>query len=84
MVKNLRHSTIQNYKNYFITENLCPENRQAFNKLYKLIKNGEIYNVWTYNGGICMKFSEREESLPVDHVDDIDYYINERNNRFSE
>ena len=31
-----------------------------------------------------MKFSEHEESLLVDHVDDIDYYINEQNNRFSE
>ena len=31
-----------------------------------------------------MKFSEREDSLPADYVDDIDYYINEQNNRFSE
>ena len=49
--KKLRHCTIQNYKNYFITENLCPGNRHAFNKLYKLKKNGEIFNVWSYNGG---------------------------------
>ena len=45
MVKKLGIPSIQNYKNYFITENLCPENRQAFNKLYKLKKNGEIFNV---------------------------------------
>ena len=31
-----------------------------------------------------MKFSECEDSLPFDHVDDIEYYINEQNNRFSE
>ena len=34
-----------------------------------------------------MKFSMYglgEDSLPVDHVDDIDYYIKERNNRSSE
>ena len=37
-----------------------------------------------YNGGVFMRFSEREDSLPFEHVDDIDYYINERNNRFSD
>ena len=31
--KNLKNTL---HKNYFITENLCPYNKQIFNKLYKL------------------------------------------------
>ena len=36
--KKLRNSNTQQYKKHFITENLCPEFQQFFNKLYKLKK----------------------------------------------
>ena len=46
--KKLKFSNNQKYKRYYISENLCTENRQIFNKLYKLKKLGEIYSVWSY------------------------------------
>ena len=82
--KKLRNSSIHNHKKYFISENLCPEILRILNKLYKLKKNGEIFNLWTPNGVIFMKMGEREENIPVEHVDNFNYYIDERSNRFSD
>ena len=82
--RKLKHSTNIIFKNYFITENLCPDNRQIFNKCYKLKKRGEIFNVWTYNGAVYIKFSENEDIISINHFDDIEWYIVEGNNSFSD
>ena len=76
--KQLKKSKNANYKKYFITENLCPEYRQIFNKLYKLKKRGEINNVWTSYGIIYLKIndSEDEHAVIIKHIEDIDYYMN--------
>ena len=47
------------YKKLFIIENLCPLSKQIFNRLYKLQKQGSIYKVWTYDGKVYMKITER-------------------------
>ena len=72
------------FKSYFITENLCPDNRQIINRCYKLKKRGDIYNVWTYNGAVFFKFSENEDVISIKHFDDIEWYIDERANSFSD
>ena len=81
--RKLKHSTNIMFKSYFITENLCPDNRQIFNRCYKLKKRGDIYNVWTYNGVVFFKFSENEDVISIKHFDDIEWYIDERANSFS-
>ena len=82
--RKLKHSTNIMFKSYFITENLCPDNRQIFNRCYKLKKHGDIYNVWTYNGAVFFKFSENEDVISIKHFDDIEWYIDERANSFSD
>ena len=74
----------QTYKNYFITENLCPENHNIFNRCYKLKKLGVINNVWTYNGVVYIKFSENDDGISIQHFDDIEYYTEKRNNIISD
>ena len=75
--RKLRTSNTHQYKNYFITENLCPEFRQIFNKLYKLKKLKQISRVWSYNGYVYFKFSDNdiEEPIQLFHYDDIGYHI---------
>ena len=83
--RKLRTSNTHQYKNYFITENLCLEFRQIFNKLYKLKKLKQISRVWSYNGYVFFKFSDNdiEEPIQLFHYDDIESHINEHENRFS-
>ena len=65
----------QKYKKLFIIENLCPLNKQIFNRLYKLQKQGSVNKVWTYGGEVYMKLAERGERIKVSHPDDIDNLI---------
>ena len=64
------------YRKLFITENLCPTNKNIFNRLYKLKKEKSIDNVWTYEGRIYCKISDRSNEHPINikHPDDIEYY----------
>ena len=63
------------YKKLFIIENLCPLSKQIFNRLYKLQKQGSIYKVWTYDGKVYMKITERGERIEVSHPNNIDNLI---------
>ena len=78
--KQLKKSNNMKYKKYFITENLCPEYRNMFNKLYKMKKLGKINNVWTSYGTIYLKITddENEHAVIIQHFEDIDYYMNYR------
>ena len=74
-LKNRRLLNKSNFKSYFISENLCPYNRKLFNRLYKLKKQDEIYNVWSYNGNIYMKITADDESHQIQHHSDIEYFL---------
>ena len=78
--KQLKKSQNTKYKKFFITENLCPEYRKMFNKLYRLKKLGKINNVWTSYGTIYLKITddENEHAVIIQHFEDIDYYMNYR------
>ena len=66
------------YRSIFITENLCPAHRNIFNKLYKLKKTGKIFDVWMYNGAVFFRYTDKDDSTLIQHIDDIDYYIDEK------
>ena len=65
-------NTNKQYKQYFITENLCPYNKKIFNRCYRLKKNKELHSVWSYNGNIFVKVRESDQRIQVEHLDDID------------
>ena len=71
LLKNKKKLKSTKYK-YYITENLCPYNKQIFNRLYKHKKNNEINSLWTYNGNVFIKVTEEDERVHVQHLDDID------------
>ena len=60
----------------FVIENLCPDHKGIFNRLYKLYKQEEIYDVWTVNGHVFAVFDE--ESVEIQVESDIDYYLRKR------
>ena len=72
LLKNKRKLNNGRYKNYFITENLCPYNKKIFNKLYGLKQNKDIHSLWTYNGNIFVKIRENDDRQQVYHLDDIE------------
>ena len=59
-----------------IRENLCPARKQIFNKLYKLLMGGKIKDLWSQNGNIFIIRNNEDESILIEHVSDIDYYLN--------
>ena len=75
--KKLNKSNNKEYKRIFITENLCPTNRNIFNHLYKLKKESKINNVWTFNGSVFFKLTDNknERSKKIKYIDEIDEYI---------
>ena len=76
--KNSKKLKNTEYRNIFISENLCPEYRRIFNMLYKFKKLGHIYNVWSYNGHVYFRISESSDELIVQHYEDIDYLLYDR------
>ena len=73
--KNSKKLKNTEYRNIFISENLCPEYRPIFNKLYKFKKPGHVYNVWSHNGHVYFRISESSDELIVQHYEDIDYLL---------
>ena len=71
-------SVINEFKKYRIQENLSPGNKAIYNKCFKLKKEGEINNLWTYNGVVHIKFSTDPDEPPMKifHKDDIEFYMN--------
>ena len=52
-----------NINNLFVTENLCFENKNIFNKCCKLKKSGVINNVWSFNGVVCIQINEDDDKM---------------------
>ena len=65
-------NTNKQYKQYFITENLCPYNKKIFNTCYRHKKNKDLHSVWSFNGNVFVKVRESDERIHVEHLDDID------------
>ena len=72
LLKNKKKLKNTQHKNYYITENLCPYNKQIFNKLYKHKKNKAIHSLWSYNGNVFCKVREEDDRVQVQHLDEID------------
>ena len=71
----LKKVTNAEFHNFFITENLCSESRNIFNRLYKYKKFNKLFNVWSYNGTVYFKYQENNDSIKIVHYDDIEYYF---------
>ena len=67
------------FNRIYIIENLCPDNKQIFDKCYKLKSSNIIKRLWSFNGVVNIKFSESNDEWPtkIYHYSDIDYYIHE-------
>ena len=72
LLKNKKKLGKTQYKNYYVTENLCPVNKKIFNTLYKRKKNNEIHSLWTYNGNVFVKVRDGDDRVHVQHLDDIE------------
>ena len=70
--KHIKKSINPIYKKIFICENLCPSNKMIFNKLYKAKKLGKIHSVWSSNGAVLCKYTEDDDSVLIQHIDEID------------
>ena len=68
---------INEFKKINIRENLCPQRKFIFNRLYKKLKNNEIEDVWSENGNIYCIFEEGGEPTLIELEDDIEFFINE-------
>ena len=71
-------ATKPHFKNYIITENLGPKNREIYDNCYKLKRAGKFRSLWTYNGRVHVKFTDRYDEQPtkIYHFDDIEYHLN--------
>ena len=63
-----------------IRENLCPSRKQIFNKLYKKLMNDEIQDLWTQNGNIYITLHNDRDSILIEHISDVNYYLKEARN----
>ena len=72
LLKNKKQLKNTTHKNYYVTENLCPYNKQIFNRLYKLKKSKTVHSLWSYNGNVFCKVNENDERVQVQHLDEID------------
>ena len=75
--KKLSTSPNASMKKIFITENLCPSNKNLFNYLYKLKKDSKIKSVWSFNGVVYFKLSvdTSERPIRVNHVEEVEDYL---------
>ena len=67
----------ESFKALRIRENLCPERRSIFNRLYKMLMNDEIDDLWTNSGNVYCVFHQDEEATTIQVAEDIDYYLNQ-------
>ena len=73
--KKLNSSNMPEYRKLYIVENLCPSFRKIFNYLYKMKKEQKINNVWSYNGNVFFKKSPDDNDQKIEHLDEIDYFL---------
>lgn len=79
LLKNKKKLNNTPFKNYFVTENLCPYNKRIFNALYKRKKNKEIHSLWSYNGNVFVKVRESDDRAQVQHLDEIEELFSDDN-----
>ena len=66
------------YNGLRVISNLCPENKEIFNKCFKLKKQNVIKYVGTHiNGSVYIQLPGDEEFIFIDHYDDIDSVMKE-------
>ena len=82
--KKAREVNNQEYRRLFVVENLCPFNKQLFNKLYGMKMRHEINSVWSFNGKIYCKFEENDEKILITSFDDIDDLFREYDPAYDE
>ena len=72
--KEFETTAANNYNlfNIMINENLCPDNRKIFNRCYRLKKENFIDFVGTYNGSVIIQKIGDDESIMIEHFDDIE------------
>ena len=70
--RDLKHTE---YKNLFITENLCPTHRRIFGKLYKAKKAKQIDSVWTHHGIVYAKMEENGEGFRIPSIDKAQLFV---------
>ena len=58
---------------------ICRENKNIFNKCYKLKKTGVINNVWSNYGVVSIQLNN-DEVIDLRHFDDINYYLQDCSN----
>lgn len=64
--------------NYYFNENMCPRNRNIFNKCYRLKKDGELNDVWFEEGIVKINISDfHDDPIGLFHSSDINYFLNE-------
>ena len=70
------------FNNLYAMENLCPAYKSIFENLKDRKNNGQIKKVWSYNGAIHFKFSDKVNEKPknIFHECDINYYFKDDNN----
>ena len=76
--KNLDTCKSLGYHNLTIIENLCPAFKSIFEKLSKLKDQGQIEQIWTYNGIPTFKVTANTEPIKIFHDCDIDNFYNPR------
>ena len=64
-------------ENLYISESLCPKYRELFDECYKLKNECKIMYLWTFNGIINFKLSDRinEKAKRILHENDLEFYF---------
>lgn len=67
----------------YIHENLCPSYKSIYEKCKNLMDDGDIKQLWTYNGVINCKYSNESSENPtkIYHYEDLQYYFPEKDER---
>ena len=70
---------VQEFGNLVIEENLCPKFKSIHEKCAKLKKEGKIKHLWTYNGIVNLKKTDRsnERSTKIFHILDLEEHFPE-------
>ena len=65
------------FNNLFAMENLCPSYQSIFDNLMERKNNGQMKRIWSYNGVIHFKFSDKANEKPkkIFHECDLNYYF---------
>ena len=60
------------FKNFFINENLCPHFKKIFNKCRILKLNKNIKNTWSYEGLVYIQRNGSNSPIKITHMDELE------------